>query len=87
MGGVSRRGQGQVEFQAPGRGLKGSWEVVVSTKLGTEALGGAEMRGWGGRSGGEAGLGRAESRLQDLREGHCEEPKGSGPAGRRDVEV
>ena len=43
-------------------------QLAVSTKLITETLGVMEMLGGGS---GEAGLGTAEDRNQDFREGHC----------------
>lgn len=48
-------------------------QLAVSTKGITETLRGMEMLGGGS---GEAGLGRAEDRNQDLREGHCKVAQG-----------
>lgn len=59
---VGFRCQGEVQRQ-----------LAVSTKLITETLRGMEMLGGGS---GEAGLGRAEDRNQDLREGHCKVAQG-----------
>lgn len=70
----------------PGRGPEGSGrEMVVGTKLLTEALGGVEMLG--SRSG-KVDLGRSEGGDQDFREGPCKVAQsGRGLAGRRNTGV